>query len=114
MKFKTTRKDLQRGYANIRSCGYCDLQALLRYHEPVAYTCGTYGWNYDVYEVYGIAICTGYRGMIGERLQGIREFEEKAVHIQDYNIPYSEKSWEVRKEETEKLLHEFCKLNGGY
>jgi len=111
MKYKTTRIQLQKGYANIKSCGYCDLQTLLHYHEPIAYNSGTYGWNYDVYEINGMAICTGYRGMVGERLQGIREFEERAMKIIDFNIPYSVKSWETRKEEMEELLKEFCNLN---
>ena len=111
MKFKTTKSALKNGYSNIKSCGYCDLQALLQYHDPIAYNSGTYGWNFDVYFVYGVAICTGYRGMVGERLQGIQEFEKKAMEIQDFNIPYSVKSWEVRKEETEKLLEDFCNLN---
>lgn len=76
---------------------------------PIAYTCGVYGWNFDVFEVYGVTICTGYRNMPGKRLDGIREYEKKAREIWDnYNTPY-----ETQKEETEKLLQEFCKLNGG-
>ena len=78
MKYKTTAKALREGACNLRSAGYCDLQYLLTNHSPVAYTCGVYGWNFDVYEVYGLTICTGYRGMPGERLEGIAEAEEKA------------------------------------
>lgn len=109
MKFKTTRKAITNGCVNVKSCGYCDLQNLLYNHEPIAYTCGVYGWNFDVYELYGVTICTGYRGMPGERLEGVGEFEEKARKIrEDYYTPY-----ETRNDETEKLLKEFCKLNGG-
>ena len=110
MKYKTTTKALRAGSCNLRCAGYCDLSYLLRGHEPIAYTCGMYGWNYDVYEVYGLTICTGYRGMSGKRLEGIAEYEKKAMTAWDnYN-----KSYEERREEVEKLLHEFCKANGGY
>lgn len=109
MKYKTTRKAVVNGSVNVRCAGYCDLSDLLRNHSPIAYTCGVYGWNFDVFEVYGVTICTGYRNMPGKRLEGIREYEKKAREIWDnYSMPY-----ETQKEETEKLLQEFCKLNGG-
>lgn len=110
MKYKTTRKAIVNGSVNVRSAGYCDLHWLLSNHSPVAYTCGVYGWNFDVFEVYGVTICTGYRNMLGTRLAGIREYEEKARNILswDNKIPYEEK-----REQVEKLLQEFCKLNGG-
>lgn len=110
MKYKTTAKALRESANNLRCAGYCDLSNLMRAHEPVAYTCGVYGWNFDVYEVHGLTICTGYRGMPGKRLEGIAEYETKAGDIwDDYSRPYDE-----RREEIEKLLHEFCKVNGGY
>lgn len=100
MKYRTTRKTIVNGCANIKCAGFCDLQHLLQNHEPTAYTCGVCGWNFDVYEVYGVTICTGYRGMPGERLQGIEEYEHKAKTI---GTP----------ERVERLLQEFCVLNGG-
>lgn len=111
MKYKTTRKAIVNGYSNIKCAGYCDLQALLRNHSPIAYTCGVYGWNFDVYYVYGIAICTGYRGMPGTRLEHIREYEEKANTIWSWEnkLPFEEKQKAV-----ESLLQEFCVKNGGY
>lgn len=110
MKYRTTVKALREGACNLRCAGYCDLQNLLRTHDANAYTCGVYGWNFDVYEIYGLTICTGYRGMPGKRLEGIAEYEKKADVIWcDYNKPYEE-----RRKEVEKLLYEFCKANGGY
>lgn len=112
MKYKTTAKALREGARNLRSAGYCDLQYLLTNHNPVAYTSGVYGWNFDVYEVYGLTICTGYRGMPGERLEGIAEAEEKANKIlawENKDMAYDEKH-----EAVENLLHEFCKANGGH
>ena len=63
MKYKTTSKAIKEGYYHIIPVGYCELQSLLKYKRPNAYTCGVYGWNYDVYDIGGRAICTGYRGM---------------------------------------------------
>lgn len=105
MKFKTTRKAIVEGSSKIVSAGYCDLQYLLRYHEPTAYTCGVYGWNFDVYMIDNLTICTGYRNMPGKTANNIREYEEKAKKIaENWNIPYEEK-----KEQIENLLHEFIK-----
>ena len=110
MKYRTTVKALREGACNLRCADYCDLENLLRAHDANAYTCGVYGWNFDVYEAYGLTICTGYRGMPGKRLEGIVEYEKKADAIWcDYNKPYEE-----RKKAVETLLHEFCKANGGY
>jgi hypothetical protein len=65
MKYKATNKEIKQGYHTIIQVGYCAIQRLLRHESPVAYTCGHYGWNYDVYDIDGIAIVTGYRGMPG-------------------------------------------------
>ena len=112
MKFKTTTKALREGACNLHYAGYCDLQSLLRGHDPIAYTSGVYGWNYDVHEVYGLTICTGYRGMPGKRLEGIAEAEAKAEKI--WSWENKEMTYEEKKEAVEALLHEFCKANGGY
>ena len=112
MKYKTTAKAIRKGAMNPRSAGYCDLSFLLTNHSPVAYTCGVYGWNFDVYEVYGLTICTGYRGMVGKRLEGISEAEAKAEKIYenyDKNI-----SWDEKREAVEEVLKEFCLANGGH
>ena len=113
MKVKTTRKAIVNSSVNVKSAGYCDLSSLLYTHSPIAYTCGVYGWNFDVYEVYGVTICTGYRNMPGKRLEHIGEYEEKArAIIEDWETYKG--NYEAKKEAVEKLLQEFCKLNGGY
>jgi len=82
MKFKTTAKVLKAGYYYIIKAGYCDLQNLLHYKNPVAYSSGVYGWNFDVYNIDGVAIATGYRGMphknTKEDYKLIREYDKKA------------------------------------
>lgn len=104
MKFKTTRKAIVNGSSRLVSAGYCDLQILLRNHSPIAYTCGVYGWNFDVYEVYGLTICTGYRNMPGRTANNIREYEGRACEI----MRADSLTWEQRDAEIEKLLEEFC------
>lgn len=108
MKFRTTRKAIVEGTAPARlvCAGYCDLQYLLRTREPVAYTCGVYGWNFDCYEVNGLTICTGYRGMPGRRANNIREYEKRASAIWDYKNPAS---YDEKRAASEALLAEFCK-----
>lgn len=112
MKYKTTAKAIRENACNPRTVGYCDLQHLLTNHSPVAYTCGVYGWNFDIYEVYGVTICTGYRGMVGPRCEGIAEYEEKAAKILSWEN--KEMTYDEKREAVENLLHEFCKLNGGF
>lgn len=104
MKFKTTRKAIVSGCNNIVCAGYCDLYHLLHNHSPIAYTCGVYGWNFDVYEIDGLTICTGYRNMPGRRANNIAAYEKKAKEILSWEnkIPYEEKCAAV-----ENLLHEW-------
>lgn len=112
MKYKTTIKAIREGAVNVRSAGYCDLSYLLRAHDANAYTAGVYGWNFDVYEVYGLTICTGYRGMPGKRLEGVAEAEAEAQKI--WSWENKAMTYDEKREAVEKLLHEFCKANGGY
>lgn len=108
-KIKMTRKAITQNFSNIRCAGFCDLQNLLSNHEPGAYTCGVYGWNFDVYNVYGVTLCTGYRRMPGKSAEGIEEYEAAAARIRRDDT----RTYEERQKEVEKLLMEFCKLNGG-
>lgn len=110
MKYKTTIKNIMRNYNNIRHDGRHDIHDLLINHEPFAYTSGIYGWNFDVYDVYGVTICTGDRNTPGEPLEYIDEYNKKAAAILHYTNtqPYNEKA-----EAVENLLKEFCLKNGG-
>lgn len=67
-KYRTTAKairDAMKAGTPTVALGYCELQRLLGCADPEAYTAGVYGWNFDVYRLGGLTICTGYRGMIG-------------------------------------------------
>lgn len=92
MKFKTTAKEIRRGYGRIIALGYCEAEALLLYKKPVAYASGVYGWNFDLYDIDGVAVCTGYRGMPGT--------------LADYNLinELNRKATNATAEECEVLL----------
>lgn len=102
MKIKTTRKAVVAGSPRLVSMGYCDLSTLLRYHSPIAYTCGVYGWNFDVYEIHGLTICTGYRGMPGRTANNVRKYEQAARDALE------RLDWREAEAEIGQLLTEFC------
>lgn len=106
-KFKTTRKAIVSMFPRCYRVGYCDLSHLLHYVEPVAYTSGVYGWNFDIYNIGGVAITTGYRNMCGDNIpfEIVREYDNKARSIvNDWSIPYDDKKAAVAS-----LLDEFIK-----
>ena len=99
VKAKTTRKWVNENYYCV-SFGYCELQYLLTFQEPRFYTCGVYGWNFDVYVfTCDYAITTGYRGMIEnvysrkgfvnhEYIHNLESKAEKIVH--DITLTYEQ------------------------
>lgn len=103
MKAKITSKQIRAESVYLVSVGYCDLQWLLSRHEPLFYNCGVYGWNYDVYEVYGVTICTGYRGMpkgIKLDYETAKSYEEEAEEL----VKHGE------RDRLENLLMDFCDM----
>lgn len=80
---RVTRKEVA-GFYTCYGCGYGDLQYLLKYQNRRYYTCGVYGWNFDVFTFGNYAITTGYRGMIhhvNRQYELEREYDEKARDI---------------------------------
>ena len=105
MKVKTTRKEITRLSGKKVSIGYCGAQHLLWFRQPFAYTCGVYGWNFDAYDINGVIITTGYRGMVGEHVDYdvLKKYENEArAVLQDYKRPF-----EDRKADVEALLNQF-------
>lgn len=105
MKFKTTRKAVVSMFPRLYRVGYCDLQCLLSFEHPVAYTSGVYGWNFDLYNVGGVGITTGYRNMAGKNIpvELIEKYEGAARAIMnDYSLNYDD-----RKAAVTSLLDEF-------
>lgn len=96
-------------FSNLRYCvraGYCELDYLLRYHDPIYYNSGVYGWNCDIYCIDGLYITTGYRNMRGESLdwERVRDYEQKAKKIQAWE---SGLNWDEIKRQTSELLADF-------
>lgn len=83
MKFKTTRNQINQNYNRVICIGYCEAQYLLSGKNPIAYNAGYYGWNYDLYDVKGVAIVTGYRpfGNIHPDYKIIKKYEDDARKI---------------------------------
>lgn len=83
MKFRTTKKAIMANYGNVIKVDYCDLQNLLKYESPIAYTAGVYGWNADIYDFGGVAIATGYRpfGNIHPNWEIMDKYEKEAENI---------------------------------
>ena len=100
-----TRKEIINNFNKVYSIGYCGMQYLLRYQNRIGYNSGTYGWNYDVYTVNGVAICTGYRNMPGKAIDYalVNKYEQKAQKIaQDCTLDYDK-----TKKKINNLLYKF-------
>ena len=107
MKFKTTQKAIKANYPYVISIGYCNLQTLLNYKPPIAYTTRREGWGADIYEVsLTTVIVTGYApfGNIRPDYEIQRKYEEMAQTILygDSKVPF-----EHKREALDNLLHEF-------
>lgn len=110
MKFKTTSKQIKNNYDSrfIWQCGYCELQSIFKGVSPIAYTCGVYGWNYDLFIVEGVAFTTGYRSMIGREIPYdlIKRYNKKVAAI---DSKYSWGEYEKKLKAMERLRKSFIK-----
>lgn len=112
MKSPITKKWLKQMYSakNTIQVGYCELQWLLdNVHSADYYTYGMYGWNFDAYDIDGILITTGYRGMFGKRvpLSLCEEYNNKArdlIHEKGYSKETNEQLDTLLKEFLEKAV----------
>lgn len=107
MKYKTTEKAIKQNYSKIIKVGYCSLQYLLQYEEPIAYTCGPCGWKADIYNIDGTIIVTGYQpfGNITGNYDLYQKYEKKAQKIL-YNNNFS---YKAKKNRLNKLINQFIK-----
>jgi hypothetical protein len=84
-KLKATKKEMQKYNYKILGVGYCEMQHLLNYKIPVAYSCGTYGWSCDYYNIEGIIISTGYSPIITKNMNFdynlIKEYDKRAREL---------------------------------
>lgn len=97
-KIKTTAKAVRDAFDKKIALECCEAVELLRAHYPLLYTSGMYGWNFDVYIVDGVAICTGFRGMTGIRPahELVKAYEDRARDIwNEFDRPYKEQVEQV-------------------
>lgn len=105
MKLKATKKEILNGYNKVLRIGYCDLQHLLNYESPFAYSAGVYGWNCDYYNIDGTIISTGY-SPIGQDVDYnlIKEYNKKALEVRHNGQNYKDIDKKLKK-----LLKQFIK-----
>lgn len=113
-KIHTTIKYIKNVWGNVYRCGYCDLQYIMRYEDPMYYNSGVYGWNCDVYADFkrDIAITTGYRNMTGKMIPDeiIEKYSKIAKEIcEDWSKPYEQTRLEL-EENREKFFDEILKI----
>lgn len=83
-KYKATRKEIKERY-DVYSIGNGNLQYLLNYKYPFAYSTRAEGWACDYYDVgKGIVLCDGY-APIGKKIKfdTMSMFDQKAKEILD-------------------------------
>lgn len=83
MKVKVTKKFVNKNFKHVLKIGYCQIPHLLHAQVPHWYIVGVNGWNADIYQVDGVAICTGYRpfGNIEVSYDLIKSYDEMAKDI---------------------------------
>lgn len=104
MKFKTTQREIRSNYPRVISCGYCSLQTLLCFENPIAYTTRREGWGCDIYQLsQNTALTTGY-APFGKSVpyEITRKYEKLAEEIR-----YGSGSYEEQKDALRKLIAEF-------
>lgn len=105
MKFKTTKKAIREMGDPIYCVSYCNLQNLLRFRDPFAYSTRAEGWACDYYSIENFIICTGY-APIGRKTDYnlCREYDQKAREVLcDYSL-----TWEQQRDRLEELIEEFA------
>lgn len=101
MKYRTTKKEIRNCGSSVYKVGYCNLQFLLRFDNPFAYSEGVYGWACDYYKIGdydSIIISTGY-SPIGKALDCniCKEYDRKAREIfENYDLTCEQKKSEVK------------------
>jgi hypothetical protein len=112
MKFRTTKKYI-RGYEHILNVGNGEIQHLLAYESPIAYSTRAEGWACDYYELSTsdarcLVISSGYAPINSKNASmdysRMREYDEQARTIKND----SNKLYEVRADEMKKLLRQFA------
>ena len=96
-------------YAFVCSVSYCELQTLLKYENPIAYTSDNCGWRADIYEVDRcVAIVTGYApfGDYAPSYELCQKYEKQAESI---ICDYNNLTFEEQRKQRKQLINSFIK-----
>lgn len=111
-KYRITRKEIKGRFKNdVYAIGYCDLQHLLFFRKPFAYSTRSEGWACDYYLVGEFCLSTGYAS-IGKGIDKnlIKKYDNEAKFVIK-TLPIEE-----AKEKIDELLSKFyielIKLSG--
>ena len=109
MKFKVSKKEISQNFYKIIGTGYCNIDYLLKFHDPVAYSARAEGWACDYYDINGVLISTGYAPLSSKNTHStydiIKKYDDQAREIAcDYHM-----AWEEQKDKIEKLLQDYMK-----
>lgn len=82
MKTRITQKEVKATHTHVIRIGYCNLQHLLNYKDPYAYTAGYDGWHSDIYSIGTVALSTGYQPF-GNKVsyEIVKAYDDKAAEI---------------------------------
>lgn len=108
MNLKLKKKDITRQFNYILEFGYCDIQFIEPYLDKLGYTCGTYGWNCDIYYINNnMCITTGYRAF--GNIAGNKYID--CIKSKVYNYFKEVKDFNLRKNYINMLFNKlYCDL----
>lgn len=106
-KLKIKLRDAKK--LNPASVSYCKMFDLLRDSEPFAYYANDYGWKFDLYEVNGVYISTGY-GPVGRELSKEANEKIKALELEAKKLYSNIPDYEERAAKRADLLEKACAL----
>jgi hypothetical protein len=105
---KITRNDINKN--NMIALGYGQCQMILGLFGEdykVGYNAGINGWNYDLYNIHGISIVTGYRVPYKEYTN--KELKQKLIAL-DNKVVQKKYSWAKWEEVKQELFSDFLKI----
>ena len=85
---------------------YCGIQHLLQFESPIYYYYNNDGWRFDIYNVDGRYICTGYM-VVGVTIPHAiySKYDDIARNLNDYGNGYAARK-DARKELLFKMMQE--------
>lgn len=104
---RVTRKDINKN--NMVALGYCQIQHTLNFFGEkfkVGYNAGIYGWNYDLYNINGISVVTGYN--VPYYQYSNKEIKNKLIAMENKIRKCSLEEYRKNKEKWKKEFLEIC------